>query len=65
MAENYEPDCNYYRKKYIGAHKSKTAQFASAIDNNVTSAFPWPQYSETAYAADNMAFAAAGFELVF
>ena len=32
--------CNYGRtKKYIGAHKSKTAQFASAIDNNVTSAF--------------------------
>ncbi len=26
-------------KKYIGAHKSKTTQFASAIDNNFTSAF--------------------------
>ena len=46
--------CNYGRiKKYIGTHKSKTAQFASVIDNNFTSAFPWPQYSETAYAADN------------
>ena len=50
--------CNYHRiQKYIGAQKSKTAHFASAIDNNVTSAFPWPQYSETAYAADNFLFA--------
>lgn len=44
-------------KKYIGAHKSKAAQFTRAIDNNFTSAFPWPQYSETAYAADNFLFA--------